>query len=105
MKLKYVIFKFDTNNASLMLPVIFPDHVTHSIVRMEANNQGDFLEPYSAGFFELGEKKLVINKNEGSSSLNIGPQPNDELWIQRSLLNLPSSFFLVDENDQPMIDI
>lgn len=64
-----------------MMPVIIPDHVTHSDVRIED------AEIHSAGFFLLGTDELVTISPDGSNSLGIGPKPGDRELIIAVLTN------------------
>lgn len=83
--MKYVIFKM---KAGLLIPVIVPQHCTHSQVSVEGG------EPISAGFFRfIGNSKLVEVYGE-SESLKLKPGERDEALLTGVLLSLPMSLFL-----------
>ncbi len=85
--MKYVIYK----RKDLFLPVTFPDHVTHSQVKIDWD---EFVEVYSAGFFSLdllGLPRILPGKSE---SLQVGPSKSDEEILRRFYLNCETSFFI-----------
>lgn len=86
--MKYVIFK----RGSLFLPVIIPEHVTHSEVRIEG------AIPVSAGFCHTDEFVIPVVGKEGSDSLNLNPAPGDTSLLTAVLCNGTMSFFL-DTNE------
>lgn len=72
--MKYIIF--EQVNTGLKMPVIFPDHITHSSVIIEG------AQPVSAGFCQIEVKNIIGILPQISESLNIGPHPGDrELLI------------------------
>jgi len=73
---KYVIFKVQ----DLLHPVIFPEHVTHSAVKLQYGT------PISAGFFTTGEifGSVMVLPME-SISLNLGPHKDDEKVLQAAM--------------------
>lgn len=89
--MKYVIFKHRT----LLMPIIIPDCVTHSQVKI-----GEAI-PISAGFFTLNKFGLVEVQANKSESLNLGPKEGDEKLINAVLLEMPTSSSLdYDELDK-----
>ncbi|QFG53662.1 hypothetical protein [Chryseobacterium sp.] len=85
--MKYVIYKRN----GLFLPVTFPDHITHSQVKIEWEGS---LELYSAGFFSLNSFGLPVILPGISESLNIGPSSSDEDILRRFYLNCETSHFI-----------
>jgi hypothetical protein len=84
--MKYVIFKYNT----LFMPIMCPDHVTHSQVKIED------AEPISAGFFEMG--MIGPTKVYGhSESLDLKPHPRDLDLLQRSFLEMGTAYFIDPE--------
>ena len=75
--MKYVIFQ----RGDVILPVIFPDHVTHSEVKVGAPAR-----PVAAGFCYLNEKGLEISPAP-SESLGLGPSPRDGELVAAVLMN------------------
>ncbi len=82
--MKYVIFK---HKAGCFMPVIFAQHITHSMIKIE-----DCIAD-SAGFFALeGGVKIL---DEGSESLNLKPnKERDLLLIASTLMNAGTYAFL-----------
>ena len=69
------------------MPIIFPDHVTHSQVKVT-----DAI-PVSAGFFRVDSfGKVEIYGT--SESLKLGPLKEDDKLIFRVLNNFPISSYL-----------
>jgi hypothetical protein len=79
--MKYVIFKYINGGMTQYMPVIFPEHVSHSQVKLEG------CEVHSAGFVQLLLEQaevpdLYIDKDSPSVSLGgIGPQEEDLDWL------------------------
>lgn len=72
--MKYIIF--EQIKTGLKMPVIFPDHITHSSIAIEGT------QPVSAGFCQLEVKNIIGILPQISVSLNLGPHPGDcELLI------------------------
>ncbi|MEE6129098.1 hypothetical protein V2E39_16985 [Chryseobacterium arthrosphaerae] len=82
--MKYVIFK----DKNMFLPVIFPDHITHSEVKI-----GDS-EVFSAGFLNIKTAGFVEILPEKSESLNIGPKEIDQSILIRAVNNFGTAYFL-----------
>jgi len=81
--MKYVIFEYNT----FYMPVIIPNHVTHSQVSVEDAT------PISAGFYTAngyGEIKL----HGKSDSLKLKPHPRDSKLIGGALADMGTSYFL-----------
>ncbi len=72
------------------MPVIFPDHVTHSQVKIE----GEDVEVFSAGFLNINSIGLAEVLPEGSESLNKMPSELDKDILNRALMNAGTMFFL-----------
>jgi len=79
--MKYVIFK-----QKQLLPVIIPEHVTHSQIKIVG------AKPISAGFFE--NESGIVNTFGKSESLNLKSKPEDARIIESTLYNAPTSSFL-----------
>lgn len=95
--MKYVIFK---NRGNLLLPVMFPDHVTHSQVKVLG------ARPVSAGFYKVGPLGgLNVNTFGKSESLGLEPKERDGDLIYMSLENYPTSSFLDHDNDYPYPEV
>ena len=86
--MKYVIFK----SKELFMPVIFPDHITHSQVKIEDS------EVYSAGFLKISTTGFVEVLPERSESLNIGPKEMDQSILIRAVHNFGTAYFLNFDN-------
>lgn len=99
MTFKYVIFR----HGKLVYPVIFPEHVTHSMVRLELPDPAanGFVHPHSAGFFHIEEGVEVHERV--STSLNLGPQPDDKVWLERAMSGCNTSMFVIEEDGTPML--
>lgn len=86
--MKYIIFKQN----DLVMPVVFPDHITHSQIKIEN------AKPISAGFLNF-ESGLPIAYGE-SESLNLRSSPMDSMVLTRLILNMGTAYFLdFDETD------
>lgn len=72
------------------MPVIFPDHITHSSIKINE----DEIEVFSAGFVDLNLKGTVTVLPEPSESLKIGPSPMDEQILNRAMMNFGTAYFL-----------
>ena len=70
--MKYVMFK----QGPLYMPIIFPDHVTHSQVKV------DGAVPDSAGFMRIGFESKIVTVYGRSESLNIGRKDHDQQLLQ-----------------------
>lgn len=83
--MKYVIFE---SKGGLYNPVVFPDHIAHSQIKIED------CSVFSAGFLELST--FGVKRCYGESiSLNVKSKGNDdEEIIQRWFLNMGTSAFL-----------
>ncbi len=89
--MKYVIYK----RGGLYLPVTFPDHITHSQVKIE---WGDEIYIHSAGFYRLDTLGFPVVLPEISESLKIGPSEIDEEILRKFVFNCGTSAF-IDYND------
>lgn len=69
--MKYVVFKY----ANLFMPVIIPEHVTHSQIKIED------AKPISAGFFHFKSGLLVVS-GIGSESLKLKPHARDKSLLE-----------------------
>ena len=89
--MKYVMFKY---KAGVYMPVIHPDHVTHSQISIAD------AKPVSAGFLEvgvLGQVKKVYGRSE---SLNLEPHPGDKGLLEAALMDCGTSSFIdMDRED------
>lgn len=81
--MKYVIFK----HKDLLMPVIIPDHVTHSQVKLEES------EIVSAGFFKVDRFGLITTYGN-SESLKIGPREDDYKILEAVFSDSGTSSFL-----------
>ncbi|WP_147382095.1 hypothetical protein [Parabacteroides sp. AF48-14] len=77
--MKYVVF--EQERTGLKMPVLFPDHVTHSEIKIEGT------KVVSAGFCLVGTEEIVTILQERSDSLNIGPAKGDRELIIAVLCN------------------
>ena len=84
--MKYVIFK----RKDLYMPIIFPEHITHSTIKIE----DDETKIFSAGFLVISSMGLANVLPEKSESLQIGPSPFDAIILNRALLNSGTAAFL-----------
>lgn len=76
--MKYVIFKRNT----MFCPVIIPEHITHSQVKLEG------CLVHSAGFFYIGGNEpedIVTVLPDSSDSLGIGPKIGDKELLVATL--------------------
>ncbi len=74
---------------SLLMPIIFPEHVTHSQVKIRGS------EIVSAGFFTMNSIGTVDEVlDDKSTSLKIGPKDGDKKILDRMLLGMGTSSFL-----------
>jgi hypothetical protein len=81
--MKYVVFK---HKSGIFMPVIIPQHVTHSMVKIED------AEPVSAGFFRMDGKNAIVSGT--SESLKLGPSLDDEQLLRDTLNNSGMYAFL-----------
>ena len=81
--MKYIIFK----HKDLLMPVIFPDHITHSQIKIE-----DAI-PISAGFVAI-DLNGFTNVYGESDSLNLIPHEEDRFLLDNSLNNRGTVSFL-----------
>jgi|GEM_PF-3043409 len=77
--MKYVVF--ENMNTGLKMPVIFPDHITHSTIKI------DDAKPVSAGFCIVGTEEIVTIGTGKSDSLNLSPATGDRELIIAVLCN------------------
>ena len=82
--MKYVVFQY----AELYMPVIIPDHVTHSQISIEGAT------PISAGFFR--ENEGLTSTYGKSESLNLVPHERDCRLLDMTLSNYGTMHFLRD---------
>ena len=75
--MKYIVFQ-EMNTGSKM-PIIFPDHITHSTIKI------DGAKPVSAGFCLVGTEE--IGTTGKSDSLNLSPAVGDRELIIAVLCN------------------
>lgn len=76
--MKYVIFK----RSRLFCPVIIPEHITHSQIKIEG------CSVHSAGFFYMGgqtPEDIITLLPESSDSLGVGPKPGDKELLVSTL--------------------
>ena len=85
--MKYLIYKVN----GLFLPVTFPDHITHSQVKIEWEEKAVL---YSAGFFSINRLGLPDVLPGFSESLKIGPGELDQEILTCFYLNMGTSFFI-----------
>jgi hypothetical protein len=85
--MKYVKFQ---HKAGLKAILVFPDHVTHSTVRLAQPGY----KAVSAGFWHYVEGTKLIATHGESESLGMKPEPEDGALIFATLQGLPTSFFL-----------
>lgn len=77
--MKYVVF--EDINTGLKMPVVFPDHITHSAIKI------DCAKPVSAGFCIVGTEEIVTIGTGKSDSLNLSPAAGDRELIIAVLCN------------------
>ena len=77
--MKYIVFQ-EMNTGSKM-PIIFPDHITHSTIKI------DGAKPVSAGFCLVGTEEIVTIVTGKSDSLNLSPAVGDRELIIAVLCN------------------
>lgn len=77
--MKYIIF--EEERTGIFSPVLFPEHVTHSDIKIIGT------KPISAGFCILGGEDIISILPEISDSLQIGPGENDKRLIIATLAN------------------
>lgn len=77
--MKYVVFEL--GSTGLKMPVVFPDHVTHSQIKIEGAS------PVSAGFCLVGTEEIVTIGTGKSDSLNLTPMAGDRELIIAVLCN------------------
>ncbi len=83
--MKYVVFK----HKNLLMPVIIPDCVTHSQIKIED------AEPISAGFFRIGQLGQPIVSEKGSDSLNLLPdKERDEKLLRATIDDYGTNSFI-----------
>ena len=82
--MKYVIFK----RKSLLLPVIIPEHCTHSEVKIEG------FTPINAGFCSVCSGIVEVDLKHGYESLGLKPGIRDAVLLTGLLCNMTGSFFL-----------
>ena len=75
--MKYIVF--EQEGTGLRMPVLFPDHVTHSQIAI------DGAKPVSAGFVLIGGDNIVTVFPDKSESLNMGPIQGDRELILATL--------------------
>lgn len=84
--MKYVIFK---HRSGMLMPVIIPDHVTHSSVNIKDARLN------SAGFFNASYLKQVTILPMGIESLKLEPNAGrDAKLLENVLLNSGTSAFI-----------
>lgn len=84
--MKYIVF--EQEGTGLKMPVVFPDHITHSTIKIEG------ARPVSAGFCLLGTEELVTIGTGKSDSLNLAPMVGDRDLIIAVLCNAGVYAFL-----------
>lgn len=84
--MKYVVF--EQEGTGLKMPVLFPNHVTHSQVEISG------MKVVSAGFCFIGGDEIVTISSDVSDSLNIGPAKGDKELIIATLCNAGVYAFL-----------
>jgi len=90
--MKYIIFEKVNKNSSLtdiklIMPIMFPDHITHSQVKIKS------AIPISAGFYKFN-RLYDISVYGQSESLNLTSRSTDAEYIRRALVDMGTSFFL-----------
>lgn len=80
--MKYVIFE----QKDLLMPVIVPDHITHSQVKIEGAT------PVSAGFLAIKNGKVteVYGKSE---SMKLSPMTRDKDLLEKALKDMGTMYF------------
>lgn len=77
------------------MPVIFPEHVTHSQIKLKG------AKPISAGFFKLrGLTGIPVLYGE-SVSLKLKPHPNDADLLQMVMSDHDRTSDFLDFNNKP----
>lgn len=65
---------------------VFDEAVVHSEVARSMRKSVPALDVFSAGFVHLLDGKWAVTPNARAESLNLGPQPEDELLLNLFLL-------------------
>ena len=77
----------------LFMPIIFPEHVTHSQIKIEE------AEPISAGFVTFSSLGLPkVDMTKGSDSLKLMPHERDEDLLENAMLGMGTNAFMDWEN-------
>lgn len=84
--MKYVVF--EQERTGLKMPVLFPDHITHSSVKIEG------VKAISAGFCLIGGNEIITILSNKSDSLNLGPAQDDKGLLIATLCNAGTYAFL-----------
>lgn len=84
--MKYVVF--EQERTGLKMPVLFPDHITHSSVKIEGT------KAISAGFCLIGSNGIITILSNKSDSLNLGPAQGDKGLLIATLCNAGMYAFL-----------
>ncbi len=90
--MKYIIFEKTNKNSSLtdhklIMPIMFPDHITHSQVKIEG------CEAVSAGYYHLNSIGSVVIYGD-SKSLNLLSRSNDKIYLEYALLGMGTNAFI-----------
>lgn len=88
--MKYIVFK----NKYSYLPVLFPDHITHSEVTIVG------AVPVSAGFCHfLNGGVIIVDHSRSSESLGLKPNNRDAPLLNRVLGEAGTNDFLISNVD------
>jgi hypothetical protein len=91
--MKYIIFghRLGQSGAQYM-PVIFPEHVSHSQLLLEES------EPVSAGFVEFEGTKVVSVYGTAGSMKDLAPHSRDKYLLEQTMKEATLCAFLANEN-------
>ena len=84
--MKYIIFKHNT----ILMPIIFPEHITHSSINIEIDDKGNRAIPISAGFLNMKTFQVY----GVSESLGLQGGPLDSKYLQFMLAQFPTSAYI-----------
>jgi len=91
MVIKYVVFEMGGDDYGVYMPILFPEHIVHSQIKVEGARAD------SAGFYNTASETAYGN----SKSLSLGSvNERDTELCKRALMGMGASFFLKYNYDQ-----
>lgn len=89
--MKYIVYQMD----GFQVPVLFPDHITHSTVHV-LNEPGHTVKPIAAGFFAIDSNRNVTCTGRSESMKLPSRGPKDaELIKDHIVTGLPIQYQLL----------